>query len=280
MKLLRYGPKGQEKTGVLLADGTIRDLSAQVPVLAGDAVAIDALAALKSLDLRALPVVPDNPRIGQALAFVPNFHCIGLNYARHAAETGARPPAEPVLFTKASTAVTGPFDQVRIPPGSTTTDWEVELGVVIGRRTYRVSVDEALSCVAGYLTINDVSERTYQRDRGGQWVKGKSSPTFGPIGPWLVTADEVPDPQALRLWLNVNGHKRQDSNTADMIFTVAQCISAVSEFLELAPGDVISTGTPEGVGLGMKPPVFLAAGDVIELEVEGLGRQRQEVVQG
>ncbi len=280
MRLLRYGPKGEEKTGILDADGAVRDLSAHCPVLAGDAVSVDALARLKEIDPASLPRIDGSPRIGQALAWVGNFHCIGLNYARHAAETGAEKPAEPVLFTKATTCLTGPNDPVRIPPGSTATDWEVELGVVIGKRCYRVSADEALSFVAGYMTINDLSERHYQAKRGGQWVKGKSSPTFGPIGPYLVTADEVPDPQNLPLWLTVNNEMRQNSSTADMIFTVAECIAAVSEFLDLAPGDVITTGTPEGVGLGMKPPVYLKPGDVIELEVADFGRQRQEVVGG
>ncbi|MBL9060001.1 MAG: fumarylacetoacetate hydrolase family protein [Mangrovicoccus sp.] len=278
MKLLRYGPLGRERPAMLDGDGRVRDLSDHVADLAGETVSIEALARLKTIDPDSLPLVADPGRIGACLASVPNFFCIGLNYARHAAETGAKAPPEPVIFSKATSALSGPFDDVAIPRGSVKSDWEVELGVVIGRETLYVSEAEALSHVAGYCTINDLSEREFQAERAGQWIKGKSAPTFGPIGPWLVTADEVPDPQNLRLWLTLNGETMQDSSTADMIFTVAQVIASMSRYMKLMPGDVISTGTPHGVGLGMKPPRFLKPGEVMELEVEGLGRQRQTTV--
>lgn len=278
MKLLRYGPPGRERPAMLDADGQVRDLSGHVADLAGATVSLAALARLKAIDPASLPLVADPGRIGACLASVPNFFCIGLNYARHAAETGATPPPEPVIFSKATSALSGPHDDVVIPRGSVKSDWEVELGVVIGRETLYVSEAEALSHVAGYCTINDLSEREFQAERAGQWIKGKSAPTFGPIGPWLVTADEVPDPQDLRLWLTLNGETMQDSSTADMIFTVAQVIASMSRYMKLMPGDVISTGTPQGVGLGMKPPRFLKPGEVMELEVEGLGRQRQTTV--
>jgi 2-keto-4-pentenoate hydratase/2-oxohepta-3-ene-1,7-dioic acid hydratase in catechol pathway len=278
MKLLRFGPKGQEKTGVLDADGAVRDLSAIVPDLSGEAVSLEALSRLADLDLNSLPVVEDPGRIGACLSHVPNFYCIGLNYALHAEEAGMDKPKEPILFSKASSALSGPFDPVIIPRGSEKADWEVELGVVIGKEALYVSEADALDYVAGYCTINDVSERSFQIERGGQWIKGKSAPSFGPIGPYLVTADEVPDPQALRLSLDLNGATVQDSNTSDMIFTVAQCISHMSQFMALMPGDIIATGTPSGVGMGMSPQRFLRPGDVMELEVEGLGRQRQTAV--
>ena len=278
MKLLRYGPPGRERPAMLDADGQVRDLSAHVADLAGATVSLEALDRLRGIDPADLPLVAEPGRIGSCLASVPNFFCIGLNYARHAAETGAKAPPEPVIFSKATSALSGPFDDVVIPRGSVKSDWEVELGVVIGRETLYVSEDEALSHVAGYCTINDLSEREFQAERAGQWIKGKSAPTFGPVGPWLVTADEVPDPQNLRLWLSVNGTVVQDSTTADMIFTVAQIIASMSRYMKLMPGDVISTGTPAGVGLGMKPPRFLKPGEVMELEVEGLGRQRQTTV--
>ncbi len=278
MKLLRYGPVGQEKTGLLDSEGRVRDLSAHAPDLAGEAVSKDALARLAQIDPDSLPLVEEPGRIGSCLARVPNFFCIGLNYAKHAAETGAQPPAEPIIFSKASSALSGPFDPVQIPRGSEKCDWEVELGVVIGRETLYVSEDEALDHVAGYCTINDVSERAFQIERGGQWIKGKSAPTFGPIGPWLVTADEIADPQALRVTLDLNGERVQDETTGDMIFTVAQIVSHMSQFMKLMPGDVIATGTPSGVGMGMKPQRFLKPGDVMEIEVEGLGRQRQDAV--
>lgn len=278
MKLLRFGPKGAERPGLLDAAGQVRDLTGKVPDFAGDGVSLAALDTIRSIDPTSLPLVADPGRIGACLAWVPNFHCVGLNYSRHAAETGAQPPAEPILFNKATTALSGPFDQVIIPRHSTKTDWEVELGVVIGKPALYVSEADALAHVAGYCTVNDVSERGFQIERGGQWTKGKSAPSFGPTGPWLVTADEVPDPQALSLSLSVNGEVLQDSSTSDMIFSVAQIVSYMSHFMALRPGDIIATGTPSGVGMGLKPQRFLQPGDVIELEVEGLGSQRQEVV--
>jgi 2-keto-4-pentenoate hydratase/2-oxohepta-3-ene-1,7-dioic acid hydratase in catechol pathway len=278
MKLLRFGPQGQEKPGVLDAQGQVRDLSGQVADFAGDGVSLAALDRIRALDFDSLPLVADPGRIGACLAHVPNFYCIGLNYAKHAAETGMAAPSEPILFTKAASALSGPNDPVIIPRGSEKADWEVELGVVIGREALYVSEAEALDHVAGYCVINDVSERSFQMDRGGQWIKGKSAPTFGPTGPWLVTADEVADPQNLALSLSLNGTVVQNSNTDDMIFGVAQIISHLSQFLKLVPGDIIATGTPSGVGMGMKPQRFLRPGDVMELTVEGLGHQRQEAV--
>lgn len=278
MKFLRYGEKGQEKPGMLDAEGGVRDLSAVIDDFAGETVALERLKDLADIEPAALPLVEAPGRIGSCLAWVPNFFCIGLNYAKHAAETGATPPAEPILFAKATSALSGPNDPIVIPRGSVKTDWEVELGVVIGKETAYVSEDKALSHVAGYCTINDVSEREYQIERGGQWMKGKSAPSFGPTGPWLVTADEIADPQALNLWLKLNGEVVQSSDTSDMIFGVATIISYLSNFMTLMPGDVIATGTPAGVGMGMKPQRFLKPGDVVELEVEGLGVQRQEVI--
>ncbi len=278
MKLLRYGQAGQEKQGILDAEGGVRALPPDVAEFAGAGVSIDALDALRGLDVASLDLVGDPGRIGACLAWVPNFFCVGLNYTKHAEETGAEPPKEPILFSKASSALSGPYDPVIIPRGSEKTDWEVELGVVIGRETLYVSQADALSHVAGYCTINDVSERAFQNERGGQWVKGKSAPTFGPTGPWLVTADEVPDPQTLRVTLSLNGEVVQDSNTDDMIFSVAEIVSYMSQFMKLMPGDVIATGTPSGVGLGMKPQRFLKPGEVMEVTVEGLGTQRQEAV--
>lgn len=278
MKFLRFGPKGAEKPGCLDGEGHIRDLSGIAADFAGRGVALEALEALAGVDLSGLPIAPADSRIGAALAWVPNYHCVGLNYARHAEESGMALPQEPILFSKATSSLSGPNDPVVIPKDSVKSDWEVELGIVIGRESYHVSEAEALSRVAGYCTINDVSERAFQLERGGQWMKGKSAPTFGPTGPWLVTADEVPDPQALGLWLKVNGEVQQKSSTSDMIFGVAEIISYMSRFMVLMPGDVIATGTPEGVGMGQKPQRFLKPGDVMELEVEGLGRQRQEVL--
>jgi len=277
MKLLRYGPKGQEKPGILDTEGKVRDLGGQVPDFQGDGISLAALDAIRAIDIDSLPIVaPD--RIAACLADVPNFYCIGLNYAKHAAETGAQPPTEPIVFSKATSALSGPFDPVVIPRGSEKSDWEVELGVVIGKAASYVSEEDALDYVAGYCTINDVSERTFQIERGGQWIKGKSAPTFGPVGPWLVTADEVPDPQALRLSLKLNGETMQESDTSDMIFSVREIVSYMSNFMELRPGDIIATGTPSGVGMGQSPQRFLRPGDVMELEVEGLGAQRQETV--
>ena len=277
MKLVRHGSKGREKPGIVDADGQVRDLSGMAGDFSGGGVSLAELDAIRKIDSSSLPVV-DGPRIGQCLASVPNFYCIGLNYVEHARETGAEPPSEPVLFSKATSCLSGPYDPVVIPRGSQKTDWEVELGVVIGHKAHCVSVEAALAHVAGYCVVNDVSERAFQTEMGGQWIKGKSAPTFGPVGPWLVTADEVPDPQALDLGLSVNGEKLQGSNTGDMIFTVAEIISYMSRFMDLVPGDLISTGTPFGVGLGMNPQRFLKVGDVMELFVEGLGSQRQEAV--
>ena len=275
MKLLRVGPEGREKPAILDAEGKIRDLSGRVPDFAAAAVSLSALDAIRAIDLSSLPVIDAPERVGACLASVPNFFCIGLNYAKHAAETGATPPAEPIIFNKTTSCLSGPNDPVIIPRKSVKTDWEVELGVIIGRETLYVSEEDALDYVAGYCTINDVSEREFQIERGGQWTKGKSAPTFGPIGPYFVTADEVPDPQALRLTLSLNGKVVQDSDTSDMIFTVRQIVSYMSQFMKLMPGDIIATGTPSGVGMGMKPQRFLQPGDVMELEVEGLGKQRQ-----
>ena len=278
MKLLRFGPVGQEKTGIMDADGQVRDLSAHVPDLSGPAVALEALDKIRTIDISALPVVTDPGRIGSCLSSVPNFFCIGLNYALHAKESGMDAPAEPIIFSKATSALSGPNDDVIIPRTSEKGDWEVELGVVIGKTALYVSEEDALDYVAGYCTINDVSERSFQIERGGQWIKGKSAPTFGPTGPYLVTADEVGDPQNLRVTLKLNGDTVQDSNTSDMIFSVREIVSYMSSFMELRPGDIIATGTPSGVGMGMKPQRFLRPGDVMEVEVEGLGAQKQTAV--
>ena len=278
MKLLRVGRVGQEKPAILDVDGAIRDLSGHVTDFAGPSVGFEALNAMRSIDLSTLPVIENPERIGACLASVPNFYCIGLNYAKHAAEAGMDAPKEPIIFSKASSALSGPFDPVIIPRQSTKTDWEVELGVVIGKVASYVSKADALSYVAGYCTVNDVSERAFQIEKGGQWIKGKSAPSFGPIGPYLVTADEVPNPQNLSLSLSLNGETVQNSNTSDMIFGVAEIVSYMSQFMTLLPGDIIATGTPSGVGMGMNPQRFLIEGDVMELEVQGLGRQRQQAV--
>jgi len=278
MKLLRVGPVGQEKPACLDATGVIRDLTGVAADFEGEGVSLDAIEALKGVDLTALPAVEGNSRIGAAVARVETFYAIGLNYAQHAAEAGMEPPKEPILFNKSASCLAGPNDPLTLPKGSEKSDWEVELGVVIGKRAQNVSVEEALSYVAGYCVINDVSERAYQIERGGQWTKGKSAPGFGPVGPYLVTADEVPDPQALGLRLSLNGEMVQDNFTSDMIFSVAEIVSHMSEFMALVPGDVIATGTPEGVGMGMKPQRFLRVGDVMELEIDGLGSQRTEVI--
>ncbi|WP_425145095.1 fumarylacetoacetate hydrolase family protein [Deinococcus sp.] len=278
MKLLRHGTPGRERPGVLDPEGNMRDLSEVVPDLGGDALSPASLARLADLDISALPVVPADARLGPCVARVGKFICIGLNYRQHAAETGAALPDEPILFLKATSSIAGPNDDVWLPGNSTKTDWEVELGVVIGRRAKHVPVARALGYVAGYCVVNDLSEREYQLERGGQWDKGKGCDTFGPLGPWLVTADEVPDPQDLHLWLEVDGVRVQDSSTHDMLFPVAEIVSYVSRFMTLHPGDVISTGTPQGVGLGMKPPRFLRAGQTLRLGVNGLGEQRQRVV--
>ena len=276
MKLLRYGEIGAEKTGMLDAEGNVRDLSAHLPDLSGAALAT--LDELRGIDPTQLPLVAAPGRIGACLSSVPNFFCVGLNYALHAKESGLDAPGEPVLFSKATSALSGPFDPVIIPRGSEKTDWEVELGVVIGREAHYVSEETALEHVAGYCTVNDVSERAYQIERLGQWIKGKSAPSFAPIGPWLVTADEVPDPQALDVSLALNGETVQSSNTSDMIFSVREIVSYMSQFMKLQPGDIIATGTPAGVGMGMSPQRFLRPGDVMEVTVAGLGSQRQEAV--
>jgi 2-keto-4-pentenoate hydratase/2-oxohepta-3-ene-1,7-dioic acid hydratase in catechol pathway len=278
MKLLRYGQPGAEKPGLLDAEGRIRDLSAHTADFAGETVSIKAIDKLRALDAASLPLVEGSPRIGACVAWTPNFHAVGLNYAKHAAESGMQPPAEPVLFSKATTSLSGPNDPVVQPKDSTKLDYEVELGIVIGAVAEYVSEADALSYVAGYCVINDVSERVFQLERLGQWVKGKSAPGFGPSGPWLVTADEVGDPQTLGCWLEVNGEMRQKSNTSDMIFGVAQIVSYMSRFMRLVPGDLIATGTPEGVALGMKPPVWLKPGDEMRLGIDKLGEQRQRII--
>ena len=278
MKLVRYGATGQEKPGMIDPDGTLRDLSAYVAGITGATLGDDSIAKLRALDPATLPAVQGNPRMGACVGDIGKFMCIGLNYADHAAETGADIPEHPILFMKANSAITGPNDDVVMPRGSATTDWEVELGVVIGKAAKYVSEEEALDYVAGYCLCNDVSERHFQTSLTGQWTKGKSCDTFGPTGPWLVTRDEVEDPQNLDMWLDVNGKRMQTGNTKTMIFTVAQVISHLSQLFTLHPGDVISTGTPPGVGMGMKPePVYLKDGDVMELSIQGLGIQRQNV---
>lgn len=278
MKLLRYGPPGAEKPGMLDTAGNIRDLSAHVSDITGACLGDAELDRLRGLDPAALPLVEGNPRLAPCVGRIGKFMCIGLNYSDHAAETGAAIPEHPILFMKANSAIAGPNDDVVMPRGSTATDWEVELGVVIGKRAKYVSEAKALDHVAGYCVCNDVSERDFQAKLTGQWTKGKSCDTFGPTGPWLVTRDEIADPQSLDMWLDVNGERRQTGNTATMIFTVAQIIAHLSQLFTLHPGDIISTGTPPGVGLGMKPePVFLKSGDVMELWIEGLGSQRQAV---
>ena len=279
MKLLRYGPVGQEKPGLLDANGQLRDLSGQVADINGDSLSDAALAQLRTIDPNSLPLVGGNPRIGPCVGRVGKFICIGLNYADHAAESGAAIPTEPVVFNKWTSAICGPNDNVEIPRGSSKTDWEVELGVVIGKSAKYISEAEALDHVAGYCVVNDVSEREWQIERGGTWDKGKGFDTFGPIGPWLVTRDEVPDPQNLSMWLDVDGKRFQNGNTKTMIFTVAQIIAYLSRCMSLQPGDVISTGTPPGVGLGIKPvPVYLKAGQTMRLGIEGLGEQQQTTV--
>jgi 2,4-diketo-3-deoxy-L-fuconate hydrolase len=277
MKLLRYGEPGSEKPGLLDASGTIRDLTGIISDIDGSAVTPEGLSILRDLDLSALPIVDGAPRIGACLTGIGKFICIGLNYIDHARETGNVAPAEPVVFMKATSAVIGPNDNVIQPRGSTKLDWEVELGVVIGTKAKYVAEERALDHVAGYCLANDVSERAFQTEGTGQWTKGKSCDTFGPIGPWLVTADEVPDPQNLSLWLEVDGVRRQDGTTANMIFPVAKIVSYLSGLMTLHPGDIIITGTPAGVGQGMKPPVYLSPGQVMTLGIEGLGQQRQTV---
>ena len=278
MKLLRYGSKGSERPGLLDEGKTIRDLSDVIPDISGAALSPESLARLLALDSKTLPAVNGTPRMGPCVGSVGKFVCIGLNYSDHAAESGMAVPKEPVLFMKATSAIIGPDDDVVIPRDSLKTDWEVELGVVIGKEAKYVDEADALSYVAGYCVVNDLSERAFQLEGTGQWVKGKSADTFGPIGPWLVTRDEVPDPQNLRLWLEVDGHRYQDGNTNTMVFGVAYLVSYLSRFMSLQPGDIISTGTPPGVGLGQKPPVYLRAGNRMKLGIDGLGVQAQNVI--
>lgn len=277
MKLLRYGPEGQEKPGLLDADGRIRDLSGQVPDIAGDVLTPEGLERLAALDPASLPVVEGSPRIGACVGQVRKFIAIGLNYADHAAESGMAVPSEPVVFSKWTSCIVGPDDDVVLPPGSQKSDWEVELGVVIGKTARQVSEAEALDHVAGYCVVNDVSEREWQLERGNTWDKGKGFDTFGPIGPWLVTRDEVADPQDLSMWLEVDGKRYQDGSTKTMVFGVAALVAYCSRLMTLLPGDVITTGTPPGVGMGQKPPVYLKGGEVMRLGIEGLGEQTQRV---
>lgn len=282
MKLLRYGPKGNERPGILDKDGGVRDLSAIVDDIAGDVLTPQGLARLRGIDPETLPLVAGTPqedlRLGACVGRIGKFVCIGLNYADHAAETGAAIPSEPIVFNKWTSAIVGPDDDVEIPRGSVKTDWEVELGVVIGKPGRYIDEADAMDHVAGYCVINDVSEREFQTERGGTWDKGKGCDTFGPTGPWMVTSDEIADPQNLKMWLDVDGKRFQDGSTKTMIFSVRQVVSYLSRFMSLQAGDVISTGTPPGVGLGQKPPVYLKAGQTMHLGIEGLGTQRQRVV--
>lgn len=278
MKLVRFGEAGREKPGIVDVQGQIRDLSSVTPDITGATLSSESLSRIRSVDPNTLPLAPSGQRLGPCVGEVRNFIAIGLNYADHAAETGAPIPAEPIVFNKAPSCIVGPHDDVIIPRGSQKTDWEVELAIVIGNRASYVGANEALDYVAGYCICNDVSEREFQLERGGTWTKGKGCPTFGPLGPWLVTKDEIPDVQNLSMWLDVNGERMQTGSTTTMIFNVAQIVSYVSHFMILEPGDVITTGTPPGVGMGMKPPRYLKAGDVVTLGIEGLGEQRQRFV--
>ena len=278
MKLLRHGPQGAEKPGLLHTDGTIRDLSGLVPDIGGAVISDVGLAMLRGIDAATLPVVDAATRLGPCVAGTGKFICIGLNYSDHAAETGAKVPPEPIIFMKATSAIVGANDPIIIPRTSEKTDWEVELAFIIGKTAKYVSEADAMDYVAGYAVANDVSERAFQTERSGQWTKGKSCDNFGQIGPWLVTRDEVADPQDLAMWLTVNGISRQNGSTRTMVYGVKFLVSYLSQFMSLHPGDVISTGTPPGVGLGMKPPQFLKAGDVVELGIAGLGQQRQDVI--
>lgn len=278
MKLLRHGPAGAERPGLMHSDGSIRDLTGLVPDIGGAVISNAGLAMLRALDPATLPVVDPATRLGPCVAGTGKFICIGLNYSDHAAETGAKVPVEPIIFMKATSAIVGPNDPIVIPRTSEKTDWEVELAVIIGKKAKYVSEADALDYVAGYAITNDVSERAFQTERAGQWTKGKSCDNFGQIGPWLVTRDEVADPQDLSMWLTVNGVTRQNGSTRTMVYGVKHLVAYLSQFMTLHPGDVISTGTPPGVGLGMKPPTFLKAGDVVELGIAGLGQQRQDVI--
>lgn len=278
MKLLRFGPKGRERPGILDKDGTIRDISSVVEDITPANIGAGALARIRKAKINKLPTVRKNVRIGPCISTTGNFIGIGLNYADHAAEAGLTVPSEPFLFNKAPSCICGPNDDTIIPKGSTQLDWEVELGVIIGKRTRNIAKKDALDAVAGYCVINDVSERDFQINRGGEATKGKSAETFGPLGPWLVTADEVANPQRLGMWLSVNGEIRQNGSTKTMVYSVAHLIWYCSQFFVLEPGDIIASGTPPGVGFGMKPKTFLKAGDVVRLGVEGLGEQRQTIV--
>lgn len=278
MKLIRWGAKGEEKPGLIDKDGSARDLSGIIPELTPGRLSPESLERLANMDAESLPVVPRATRFGAPFTGISKIVCVGLNYADHAAETGAKIPAEPILFLKAPSALTGPNDDITVPRGATKTDWEVELGVVIGTRASYVNEPEALDHVAGYCVIDDVSEREYQTERGGQWDKGKGCDSFAPVGPWLVTKDEIPDPQALALWTEVNGVRRQNGSTKTMIFGVRKLVSYISHFMTLLPGDIIATGTPPGVALGMKPPQYLKPGDRLRLSVEGLGEQNNLLV--
>ena len=278
MKLVRYGPAGGEKPGLLDAQGIIRDLSGLVPDLAGDALLPESLERLRRIDPGTLPAVAGAPRIGPCVGGVGKFICVGLNYSDHAAESNMAVPAEPIIFMKATSSIVGPNDDLEIPKGSQKTDWEVELGVVIGKTAKYVEEQDAMAHVAGFCVVHDVSERAFQLEGTGQWVKGKSADTFGPIGPWLVTPDEAGDYQSLDMWLEVDGHRHQKGNTRTMVFGVPYLVSYLSRFMSLRPGDIITTGTPPGVGHGMKPPVYLREGNEVRLSVAGLGEQRQRVV--
>ena len=278
MKLLRYGAKGKEKPGLLDSEGRLRDLSAVIPDIPGETISPKGLARLKKIKPESLPLVRGKPRIGACIANPQKFIAIGLNYSDHAAESGLQVPKEPVVFTKQVSCLSGPNDDVTIPPKSKKSDWEVELGVIIGTKAKNIKKADALKYVAGYCTINDLSEREFQAERSGQWTKGKSYDTFGPVGPWLVTADEVKDPQKLTMWLELNGKRVQNGSTATMVFGVAHIVAYISEFFTLMPGDIITTGTPPGVGMGMKPPRYLKPGDTMRICVEGLGEQFQTVV--
>lgn len=278
MKLLRHGTAGSEKPGLVHSDGTIRDLSGLVPDISGAVLSDLGLSMLRNLNADALPIVEKGTRLGPCVAGTGKFICIGLNYADHAAESGMQVPSEPVIFMKATSAICGPNDPIIIPRGSLKTDWEVELAVIIGTKAKYVSETDALSHVAGFAVTNDVSERAFQTERAGQWTKGKSCDNFGQIGPWLVTRDEIADPQALDMWLKVNGETMQNGSTRTMVYGVAHVVSYLSQFMTLHPGDVISTGTPPGVGMGHKPPRYLKAGDVVELGIAGLGQQKQNVI--
>jgi len=278
MKLVRYGAAGREKPGLIDAAGKLRDLSSHCATIGWQELSVAGQKRLRAIDPATLPLVKGAPRFGVPFTGIGKIVGVGLNYRDHALETGAAIPSEPVLFMKATTAINGPFDNIKLPRDSQKTDWEAELGLVIGRQARYVKEDQALSYLAGYVTFHDVSERDFQKNRGGSWDKGKGCDTFAPIGPWLVTRDEIRDPQNLRIWLEVNGERRQDSSTAQMIFPCAHLVSYISQFMTLMPGDVICTGTPSGVGLGMTPPQFLKAGDSVRLSVEGLGEQYQKVV--